>query len=97
VGWKLAPSLLVFFISIPITRRGVVTSELSDLASLVAEAILIADGIGQALIEVIDEDGVITLKGTVESEQAILTAEALAQEQAGVVEVINQLKTPDHL
>jgi osmotically-inducible protein OsmY len=74
-----------------------VTSELSDLASLVAEAILIADGIGHALIEVIDEDGVITLKGTVESEQAILTAEALAQEQAGVVEVINQLKTPDHL
>ena len=66
-----------------------------DPKCLVAEAILKADNIGGAAIEVEDLDGTITLKGTVESERDSLTAEALAQEQEGVIQVINELKVSD--
>lgn len=70
-------------------------SEPIDLASLVAEALLITNRIGQAMIEVEDVEGTITLKGTVASEQDRSTAEALVQEKEGVVQVINQLKAAD--
>ena len=64
----------------------------SDLEELVSEALLITDNIiRQAVIEVEHVDGVITLKGTVESEQDRVAAEALARQQEGVVEVVNRL------
>jgi len=63
----------------------------SDLEELVSEVLLITDTIRQAVIEIKDDEGVITLKGTVESEQDRVAAEALTRQQAGVVDVINNL------
>jgi len=62
------------------------------LEELVCEAILITTNISQAVMEIKDDDGIITLKGTVESEQDKLAAEALARQQEGVVDVINGLQ-----
>jgi osmotically-inducible protein OsmY len=62
-----------------------------DLKELVYEAILITDTMSQAVIEIIEEQGIITLKGTVESEQDKLAAEDLVRQQEGVVDVINNL------
>ena len=64
----------------------------SDLEELVSEALLITDNIRQAVIEIEHDDGVITLKGTVETEQDRVAAEDLARQQEGVVEVINRLR-----
>ena len=64
-----------------------------NLVCLVSEAILISDTLGHAVIEVKDEDGVVTLKGTVESEQDKFAAEELVRHQEGVVDVVNNLRT----
>jgi osmotically-inducible protein OsmY len=63
----------------------------SNLEELVSEALLITDDISQAIFEIKHDDGIITLKGTVQSEQDRLAAEALARQQEGVVDVINRL------
>jgi osmotically-inducible protein OsmY len=63
-----------------------------NLECLVSEAILIADTLGSAVIEVKDDDGVVTLKGTVESEQDKIVAEDLARHQEGVLDVVNNLR-----
>ena len=63
------------------------------LECLVSEAILISDTLGRAVIEVKDDDGIVTLKGTVEFEQDKLFAEELARHQEGVVDVVNNLRT----
>jgi osmotically-inducible protein OsmY len=62
-----------------------------NLEELVCEAILITNTISQAVIEIKEEEGIITLKGTVESEQDKLAAEVLVRQQEGVVDVINNL------
>ncbi len=62
-----------------------------DVKELLCEAILISNAIGRAVIEIKDEQGIITLKGTVESEQDRAAAEVLARRQEGVVDVINRL------
>ena len=62
-----------------------------DLECLVSEALLISDTLGNAVIEVKDNDGIVTLRGTVESEQDKLVAEALARQQEGVVDIVNNL------
>lgn len=59
---------------------------------LVSEALLITDNMSQAVIEIEHDDGIITLKGIVESEEDRLAAEALARAQEGVVYVINRLR-----
>jgi osmotically-inducible protein OsmY len=61
---------------------------------LVSEALLLNDVIGRAVIEIEDAGGIITLKGTIESEQDRSIAEALARQQEGVVDVINDLQVP---
>ena len=58
---------------------------------LVSEALLISDALGKAVIEVKGNDGIVTLKGMVESEQDWLAAEEIARQQEGVVDVINNL------
>jgi osmotically-inducible protein OsmY len=64
-----------------------------NIEELVSEAILITGNMGQAVIEIIiEEGGVIILRGTVESEQDRGAAEALARQQEGVVDVINRLR-----
>jgi len=62
-----------------------------DLECLVSEVLLISDTLGKAVIEVKDNDGIVTLKGTVESEQDKLAAEELARQQQGIVDVVNKL------
>ena len=64
----------------------------SNLEELVSEVLLITDHISQAVIEIKHDDGIIMLKGTVESEQDRLAAEDLARQQEGVVDVINRLR-----
>ena len=44
-----------------------------------------------AVIDVIDDGGVVTLQGRVESEEVRTAAAAIAEAQKGVVEVINDL------
>ena len=68
----------------------------NDLVTLVTEALLLADIIGKAVIEVRELEGVITLKGTVLSLEAKVFAETIAQEQDGVVKVVNQLVVSVH-
>ena len=63
----------------------------SNLEESVSEALLITDTIRQAIIEIRDDNGIVTLKGTVESEQDRLAIETLARQQEGVVAVINEL------
>ena len=64
-----------------------------NLVCLVSEALLISDTIGSGIIEVKDNYGIVTLKGTVDSEQDKLAAEELARHQEGVVDVVNNLRT----
>jgi osmotically-inducible protein OsmY len=73
-------------------ERSLMSRSESKVEELVCEAILITNNISQAVIEIKDDDGIITLKGTVESEQDKLAAEALARQQEGVVDVINRLR-----
>lgn len=60
----------------------------------VTEALLSDNSLGHAVIEVEYAQGTITLRGTVEFEEARLAAEALALEQEGVERVVNKLKSP---
>jgi osmotically-inducible protein OsmY len=61
---------------------------------LVSAALLTNDRLGRAVIEVKGVNGVITLRGTIESEQHRSAAEVLVREQEGVVQVINKLRVP---
>jgi osmotically-inducible protein OsmY len=67
----------------------------SNVEDLVSEALLTTDNMSQAVIEIQHDEGVVTLKGTVESEKDRLAAEDLARQQEGVVDVINKLHLLD--
>lgn len=69
----------------------------STLEYLVSEALLTSDSIHQAVFEIEDVGGVIKLKGAVGFEQDRLIAEALARQQKGVMDVINNLWVPSFL
>jgi osmotically-inducible protein OsmY len=62
-----------------------------NVECLVSEVLLISGTLGNAVIEVKDNNGIVTLKGTVESEQDRLVAEELVRQQEGVVRVVNKL------
>lgn len=64
----------------------------ADLASRVTLALFEDPRTNEAVIEVIDERGVITLQGSVDDPQARQAAEDIAAEQAGVISVINLLQ-----
>ncbi len=63
----------------------------TELECQIANTLLTTSSLGQAVIEVKELDGTVVLKGSVETEQQKLAIEALVREQAGVVEVINQI------
>jgi len=67
----------------------------NNLQDLVCEALLVKGDISQAVIEIEDNEGIITLKGTVLSEEDRWAAEALARQQEGIVNVINKLHILD--
>jgi osmotically-inducible protein OsmY len=62
-----------------------------DLRSKVAAALLESNQIGLAVIEVEDQDGVITLRGETATEEDKRSVEVVAAQQEGVVKVINEL------
>jgi osmotically-inducible protein OsmY len=62
-----------------------------DLSSKVAAALLESSQIGMAVIEVEDQDGVITLTGETATEQDKQTVGDVAAQQEGVVKVINKM------
>lgn len=67
-------------------------NEEADLASQVAMALFDDPRTNEAVIEVIDERGVITLDGEVDSDETREAAEEIAREQAGVTSVVNLLR-----
>jgi osmotically-inducible protein OsmY len=67
-----------------------------DLASIVTAALLGAETLGRAVIEVNELDGIVTLKGIVASLEAKVIAEMITREQEGVVQVVNQLTVSYH-
>jgi osmotically-inducible protein OsmY len=69
---------------------------LNDLASVVTAALLTAETLGRAVIEVNELDGIVTLRGIVASLEAKTTAESITIEQEGVVQVVNQLTVSYH-
>ncbi len=62
-----------------------------DAGLQVVKAILESSEIGQAVIEVDDQCGNITLRGITASEQDKKLAEDIASRQDGVVKVVNEL------
>ena len=67
----------------------------NNIEDLVCEALLMTHHMRQAIIEIEHNEGIITLKGTVQSKKDKLTAEALARQQEGIVDVINKLRILD--
>lgn len=63
-----------------------------DLASRVAMALFEDSRTSDAVIEVIDERGVVTLDGEVDSEETREAAEEIARSQTGVTSVVNLLR-----
>jgi hyperosmotically inducible periplasmic protein len=72
------------------------SNDIYDLTSVVTAALLVAETLGRAVIEVNELDGIVTLKGIVSSLEAKVIAEAITQEQEGVVQVVNQLTVSYH-
>lgn len=68
----------------------------NNLGSRVAAALLCTEFLPGAVIEVDEAGGVVTLMGTISSQEGKATAEALAQEQMGVIRVVNNLVVPVH-
>jgi osmotically-inducible protein OsmY len=72
------------------------SNDIYDLTSIVTAALLAAETLGRAVIEVNELDGIVTLKGIVASLEAKVIAETITREQEGVVQVVNQLTVSYH-
>jgi osmotically-inducible protein OsmY len=68
---------------------------MSDVAERVTEALASDSQTAEYPIEVIDEDGLVTLRGLVGGEEDLIRAEEIASAQAGVLDVINELKVKE--
>ena len=66
--------------------------QLMELIERVTEALLKDPRTRNSVIEVANDRGIVTLKGTVEKEQIRQAAEEIAYEQKGVITVINEIK-----
>lgn len=64
----------------------------TDLGQQVATALLEDPRTGDAIINVANDRGMITLTGTVDSVEKRDAAEEIARQQSGVLTVINELK-----
>jgi osmotically-inducible protein OsmY len=64
----------------------------SEIAARVRTALTQDPRTAGVSIEVIDENGVITLRGKVNSEEASRATEEIARTQEGVIEVVNDLE-----
>jgi osmotically-inducible protein OsmY len=63
----------------------------SKLARKVEKAILEDRRTGQARINVVDDDGILTLTGTVKDKRVSETVEEIARQFEGVLDVINNI------
>ena len=63
-----------------------------DLKHRARKAIMDSSKVGSNNIDVLDKNGVITLKGSVPSHKARKTAEIIVEKMDGVVSVINMLE-----
>jgi osmotically-inducible protein OsmY len=63
----------------------------SKLARKVEKAVLVDRRTGQARINVVDDDGIITLTGTVKDPRISKTVEEIAYQFEGVLDVINDI------
>ena len=77
-------------------KRSSVSGNENNLKDFVCEALLMTDDISQAVIEIEHKEGIITLNGTVQSEEDRLVADGLTRQQEGTVDVINKLHIMDH-
>ena len=68
---------------------------MSPVAERVTEALANDPQTAQYAIEVIDENGLITLRGTVASEEDLTRAEEIARAQNGVIDVVNELEVEE--
>jgi len=66
--------------------------EYSDVAKRVRTALADDERTGEFGIDVVDNNGLVTLKGTVNSKETRQIAEQIAHEQKGVIDVINDLQ-----
>jgi osmotically-inducible protein OsmY len=64
----------------------------SELAKRARAALTTDPRTKDATIKVLDQNGVLTLEGTVPSEAACQASEEIVREQQGVIKVINQLQ-----
>ncbi|MFO7917280.1 MAG: BON domain-containing protein [Anaerolineae bacterium] len=65
---------------------------MSPVAERVTEALANDPQTAQYAIEVIDDNGLITLRGTVASEEDLTRAVEIARAQTGVLDVVNELE-----
>ncbi len=66
--------------------------EYSEIAARVRAALTEDPRTAGFSIEVIDENGIVTLRGEVDSEEANQAAEEIASMQEGVIEVVDDLE-----
>jgi osmotically-inducible protein OsmY len=71
------------------------TIRVSDLAKKVSAALNGDERTAKYGIEVIDQHGLVTLKGTVPSEEVVRAAVEIAGEQEGVVDVVDALEVDE--
>lgn len=68
---------------------------MSAVAERVIEALANDPRTAQYAIEVIDENGLVTLRGSVASEEDAIRAEEIASAQTGVLDVVNELEVEE--
>ena len=67
-------------------------SQTMELTDRVTAALLEDPVTKNAQIDVVNERGIVSLKGTVDKESIRQSAEMIARKQAGVITVINEIK-----
>ena len=68
---------------------------MSPIAERVTQALADDPQTADYALEVIDENGLVTLRGTVESEEDLTRAEEIASAQSGVIDVVNELQVEE--
>jgi osmotically-inducible protein OsmY len=67
-------------------------TQLNDVGQKVTNALLDDPSTKDAVIEVSNDRGILTLIGNVDSEETRQAAEEIARQQPGVISVVNELK-----
>jgi len=67
-------------------------TQLNNLGQRVTNALLEDPRTKETVFEVVNDRGIVTLTGTVDSDETRQAAEEIARQQTGVVSVVNELK-----